>query len=206
MATICIGRKKYGIPRSFLRNYPQLTQKLAGGSQIMLADIEEDVGHTLVHFLYSGSYETIDSALAEETHVEREYRRSLSVYQASRTYDIPELGELAKNYVEHFDEAVPLYEILRATREVFSKLPEDESWLPTYMKRVLDRTSMFHERRLDDILTALGRISRESGENDAFSLSVMAMVVEKLSMRVQRLAENCRKENQRASVFHYVRC
>lgn len=172
----------------------------------MLADIEEDVGHTLVHFLYSGSYETIGSALAEGSHAEREYRRSLSVYQASRAYNIPELGELAKKYAEHFVQAVSFYEILRATREVFSKLPEDESWLPSYMERVLDRTSMFHEGRFDDILTGLGRISREFGESDAFYLSVMATVVGKLLMRVHRLAENRRREDQYASVFHYVQC
>lgn len=115
-------------------------------------------------------------------------------------------GELAKNYTEHFDEAVSLHEILRATKEVFPKLPEDESWLLSYVERVVDRTSMFHEGRFDDILMALGRISRESGESDAFYLSVIAMVVEKLSMQVQRLAENRRREDQRASVFHYVRC
>lgn len=84
MATICIGHKEYGIPSGFLRSYRQLTQKSVG-SQVVLDDIDEDVGHTLVHFLYSGSYETIGAALAEGTHVEREYRRSLSVCQASRT-------------------------------------------------------------------------------------------------------------------------
>jgi hypothetical protein len=47
----------------------------------MLHDIYEIAGHTLVHFLYSGEYETINVPLNEDTSdIAREYKRSIFIY------------------------------------------------------------------------------------------------------------------------------
>lgn len=184
IVTITIGHTKYGIPGNLLQDYPKLTQDPTRNPHIALADVEEDVGHTLVHFLYSGSYETIDSTLTEGTYMEREYQRSLLVYQASRTYNILNLGELAKKYIEHFDKAIPVYGILQATGRVFPKMPKDEVWLPNYIKKVLRRALLSHKMDFK-----ISEALKECREYDPFCLTVMATVVEILSMKVQRLAK-----------------
>jgi len=126
---------------SHIRKYPLLGRSFPPNTYITLSDIHGDVGHTLVHFLYSGTYETINSPLDENiSYIEREYRRSVLVYHASRMYNITDLEILARKYIEHFDEAISTFEILRSIGEIFPKLPEDEVWLPSYVKKVLRRS------------------------------------------------------------------
>ncbi len=136
VVTATIGNKKYCIPGNCLRKCPQFEQQSFLYSYITLPDIHEDVGHTFVHFLYSGYYETINSSLGEGTpSVAREYKRSVLVYQASRTYQLPALEAFARDYIERLGEELSITDILRITREVFSKLPDDETWLPNYIER-----------------------------------------------------------------------
>ena len=72
-----------------------------------MSDVHEDVGHTFVHFLYSGDYETLNWPLDESTSdIAREYKRSILVYQASRIYYLPDLEALAKQKIEQLGEEV----------------------------------------------------------------------------------------------------
>jgi arabinogalactan endo-1,4-beta-galactosidase len=91
----------------------------------------EDVGHTVVHFLHTGGYETVSSPLGEGTSdLAREYKRSVLVYHASRNWALTDLEILAKQKMQHLDEEVTVLEILRAVRDVFSSLPAGETWKP----------------------------------------------------------------------------
>lgn len=64
MITLCIGQEEYGVLGSHIQKFPLLGLNSSQyGAHIELSDIHEDVGHTLVHFLYSGTYETINSPL-----------------------------------------------------------------------------------------------------------------------------------------------
>ena len=51
-----------------------------------MSDVEEDIRHTVVYFLYIGGYETVGSPLDEGiSDLAREYKRSVLVYYALRT-------------------------------------------------------------------------------------------------------------------------
>lgn len=146
-------------------------------------DIHEDIGHTFVHFLYSGSYETIISPLGRGVDcIAREYRRSVLVYEAARTYDIPDLEALARKYIEHFGMALSLFDVLRTIKEVFSKLPEDESWVPLYVKQKLKQSFLIDESIFtgDEFFGILG-------EDRYFSNTVFKMIIDIYSTRLQLL-------------------
>lgn len=182
--TITIGNKSYGIPEYYFRKVPRLSNKLSTwDSYITLSDIHEDIGHTIVHFLYSGSYETIISPLDRGVDcIAREYRRSVLVYEAARTYDIFDLEALARRYIEHFGEALSLFDVLRTAKEVFSTLPDDESWLPHYIKQKLEQSflvdkSIFTDDEFFGIL----------GEDRYFSNAIFKMSLEIYSTRLQLL-------------------
>ncbi|KAJ5646726.1 hypothetical protein N7490_003098 [Penicillium lividum] len=105
-----------------------------------MSDVNEDVGHTVVHFLYTGAYETVSSPLGEGTSdLAREYKRSVLVYHASRTWGLTNLEVLAQQKMQHLDEELPVLEILRVVRGVFSSLPAGEAWLPGYIQGNLQR-------------------------------------------------------------------
>jgi len=79
-----LTEKEYGILRSHIRKYPLLAHSCPQDTYVTLSDIHGDVGHTLVHFLYSGTYETINSPLEKNiSYLEREYQRSVLIYHVA---------------------------------------------------------------------------------------------------------------------------
>ena len=150
-----------------------------------------------MHFLHSGRYETINSALEHGTSVvEREYKRSVLVYQASKTYKLPALEDLARKYIEYFDGELSLLSMLRIIREVFSKLPQDETWLPSYLKKNLQRSfeSSKSGFNFDEIYSAVG-------QDHCFDNALMKIMLEILSNRVWSL-ENYHNNRTEASPTH----
>lgn len=141
-------------------------------------DIHEDAGHTFVHFLHSGTYETINSPLEEGTSdITREYKKSVLVYQASRTYDLSDLEVMAKEKLERLGENMPIREILEATRDVFSSLSTDETWLLGYLERRLQRFCQFGRPDLGVLYDVLGQDHR-------FDNTIMKIMLEILSTRL----------------------
>ncbi|CAG8333871.1 unnamed protein product [Penicillium salamii] len=184
--TLVIGNKRYKLPKEFLCKCPQLQQQSFLTSEIALPDVYEDAGHTLVHFFYSGNYETILSPPDIDTcGIAGEYKRSVLVYHASRKCDIPGLECLAKHYVEHFGKELSLHDVLRLTRDVFSTLPEGETWLPNYIKSHLLRL------KLGNPANNLAELYSTLGHDHQFDNTVMKMVVDMLSVN---LSDNALRE------------
>lgn len=136
-----------------------------------------------MHFLYTGNYETINSPLDEGTSdIEREYKRSILAYQASRSYGLSGLEVIAKQKIDRLGEDMPVSEILRATRDVFSSLPVDETWLPLYIRRNLQRLVQPGGTELEDLFDTLGQDHR-------FDNTVMRIMLEIMSSRLVSLED-----------------
>ncbi|KAJ5522906.1 hypothetical protein N7513_003235 [Penicillium frequentans] len=107
-----------------------------------------------------------------------EYRRSVLVYHASRICEISGLEALAKHYIERFGERLSLYDVLRLTRDVFSHLPEGETWLPIYIRSHLQRLKVGKLRvNLPELYITLG-------QDHHFDITVMKMVIDMLSAQI----------------------
>lgn len=133
-----------------------------------------------MHFLYSGSYETINSPLEEgEPGITREYRRAVLAYQASRAYKLPALEALAKRYMELFSGAMATTEILQITMEVFSKLPEDETWFSNHIRSSLEQWLVPREST-----TNFDSLYKILGQDHFFDNVVTKMMLEILSSRL----------------------
>ena len=187
MATLSIGTKRYSIPLFYLQKYPLFEDRFLF-EDLRLCGVPEDIGHTLVHFLYTGAYETIDSPLGERTsYVEREYQRSVQVYHACRKYGLPDLEALAAKYIEYFGEAMTTIELINSTREAFFLLPEDEIWLPEYVKKAL-RQEFVPEKPLPNIREIANTGTGKKSE--LFNTAVMAAVIDILYIQVQQCVKN----------------
>lgn len=132
-----------------------------------------------MHFLYSGNYETTRSSSDSDSNsIADEYRRSVLVYHASRICEISGLEALAKHYIERFGERLSLYDVLRLTRDVFSHLPEGETWLPIYIRSHLQRLKVGKLRvNLPELYITLG-------QDHHFDITVMKMVIDMLSAQI----------------------
>lgn len=189
--TLVIGEKRYVLPGHFLHRYPMLDQRVNGSLEIDLSSVHEDVGHTVVHFLYSGSYETINSPLDEgASDMTREYKRSILAYHASRSYGLSGLEVISKQKIEQLGEDLPVSEILRATRDVLSSLPVDETWLPLYIERNLQRLVQPGRTDLEDLFDALGQDHR-------FDNTVMRITVDILCSRLMSLEGTPKEDGPR---------
>ncbi|KAL2697874.1 hypothetical protein AAEP93_010584 [Penicillium crustosum] len=159
-----------------------------------MPNVNEDVGHTVLHFLYTGGYETVSSPLDEGvSDLAREYKRSVLVYYASRTWGLTDLEILAKQKMEHLDEDLPILEILRVVRDVFSRLPADETWLPSYIRGNLQRLPKPEVAGLD--LHAFYNIL---GQDHQFDNAVMKMILEMLSISL------CSMKDQHAKILNGI--
>ncbi|KAJ5322368.1 hypothetical protein N7452_010657 [Penicillium brevicompactum] len=159
MITMEIGAKAYTILESHIEKYPLLGHGCVT-SQVRLPEVAEDIGHTLVHFLYTGTYETINSPLdATVSLVEREYERSVMVYHANF-------------HIRH-----PAFD-----KKIFSKLPEDEVWLPDYLKGVLQQSFASNNSRFD-----FDHMPGVFDDHDSFNSALMRSVIKILASHVENL-------------------
>ncbi|KAL5336350.1 hypothetical protein BJX70DRAFT_372832 [Aspergillus crustosus] len=156
---VIIGGKSYSIPAIYLDNAaPHLHHHRSWGPNIVLSRADKDIGHTIIHFLCTGTYETLsDPVKLGETRLEREYNRSLLVYKAATTYSLSELADLAKGYIERFTRSVTIYVILERISQAFSSFAELDDWMRDYLKRCL-RVRLARDRSLftrDEFYNAL---------------------------------------------------
>lgn len=111
-----------------------------------LSDIHEDIGHTFIHYLYTGTYETAKPTYSNSNPAgvpadlsprAREFRLSMHAYHASRRYGLAGLTDLSKTYIRVFDIDVSTLYILNIAREISSTLPSDEIWFWEYIREKL---------------------------------------------------------------------
>ncbi|KAL2835853.1 hypothetical protein BJY01DRAFT_252294 [Aspergillus pseudoustus] len=178
IAGVVIGTKRYGIPVYYLKSIPRVKRQLDWSPEVVLDDVEEDIGHTVIHFLYTGRYETLDSG----HHLAAEYRRGAQAYKAARRYDLFGLEAAARQQIEYFGPHVQLQTILETAREVLPDLPADETWFKNYLKEYF--ASSFAESRdffrQEEFVNAIG-------QSTAFDKTIRRFTVDILFARISEL-------------------
>jgi hypothetical protein len=129
--------------------------------KIELPEVDEDIGHTLVHYLYTGAYQTLKpQGVSGPPDSTTEYRRGILVYCAARSYRLDGLTDHAMRNMGLFDKHLSIFDILDIVREMYPKLLGDEIWLPDYLKTKIeaafeaDETIFTQERFLNHISEA----------------------------------------------------
>lgn len=181
---MAVGNKNYSIPENYTQGHLLSQPRQSRNPRIILGDIGSDIGHTILHFLYKGEYETVTCAKiqAETHHVEVEYKRSVQVYYAARKYDICGLDTLAQNYIMTLSESLSIIQILRGVRLIFSKLPEDEEWFHNYLHSKL--SSSFTE---DETTFQLDEFYNEILDDPALSKAILKFIVKAFTTETSRL-------------------
>ncbi|KAF2397778.1 hypothetical protein EJ06DRAFT_532776 [Trichodelitschia bisporula] len=129
-----VGSSVYYIHPGIIAPYPRLSSDFGWGKHPHFGDIDPDIGHTLVHFLYTGSYETLKSDdIPSADDKLKECKRAFLSYQAAIAYDLDGLVELARERVKALREFVTIFDLLQMAETVYPKLPEHEEWLAIYL-------------------------------------------------------------------------
>ncbi|KAL9115287.1 MAG: hypothetical protein Q9187_007336 [Circinaria calcarea] len=150
--TLIIGpdRVQYTVLQKFLDRFPQLAERCKGdewnyslNNTFELPDVDKDSGHTLVHYLYTRSYQTLKlQDLSDDAKNLARYTRSMRLYCIAKQYGLSGLEELSKHHAEIYNVGISFTELLDVAEEVFKKLPDDEVWfadsLKTKMKKAFE--------------------------------------------------------------------
>jgi hypothetical protein len=133
-ATLHIGPDKivYFVPENFLP-----AEWFICGSQepFCFPDVDVKTGHTLVHYLYKGNYETTAANDGPTSlHARTRLKASLLVYIAANDHALPGLQLLAASEIEEHGSRLDLIEILDTIDSDFSKLCQN-SWVHDYLRR-----------------------------------------------------------------------
>ena len=180
------NRIPYTVPTHYLKKSPRFSHQLvyySGGRTIEEPELDEDIGHTLVHFLYTDEYQTLKRPILRKVEDEAtEYRRSVLVYQTASKYELPLLMEHAKENIGKFDDAASVFEALDIAKVVYDKLQGgDEVWFYNYLKRKLKDAF-----DADEILFAQDKFIGFIDESPMFSRMLVKLVVEIYSDTLSR--------------------
>jgi hypothetical protein len=91
------------------------------------------MGHTLVHYLYTGTYQALRAkgeVVASPVHVK--FEQALLTFVLASAYKLPGLEKLAKQQIETCGRRMALVEILDAARKEFSNVAG--SWFHEYLQ------------------------------------------------------------------------
>jgi hypothetical protein len=143
---------------------------------LIKGDIDGAAGHTVVHFLHTGTWETINSPLDLYVDLnERESQRSVYVYQASRSCHIPDLALLAMKHIGEHSKDLPMLEVVRWTAEIFPKLPKSEVWLQAFVGSMLRRSAEIRSWK-----SSFNDLSKMLARNQSFHKAISEHVFDHL--------------------------
>jgi hypothetical protein len=100
-----------------------------------LSHLSESTAHALVHYLYTGSYQSLEPKDIPPTGrgIAR-FKSALSVYAVARAYALPDLEAAAKSGIEHLAKDLPASDRLSAAMEAYPDPGEDDTWFLDYLK------------------------------------------------------------------------
>jgi len=169
------------IPKDILLRSPKL--HAAYESQLPeLPEITDDVGHVLVHYLHTGTYETLRPK-EEDTQAKRisELRTSIRAYSTARAYDLPELMRLAEKNIEKHGNKLTLPHLLEVTKDAHPTLSEADTWFLGYLRgrirpHLEDPKALLTSNLLDQISSILS-------PNRVLLRTVLEMFCERITPR-----------------------
>jgi hypothetical protein len=144
------------VPLDILKKSPKL--QAAYESRLPeLPTIPEGVGHVLVHYLHTGTYESLrprpTSTMSKQI---CELKTSIQAYAAARAYDLPDLMRLAEAKIDKYGEGLPLPALLEVARDAYPTLTEGDGWFLDYLRsrirpHLKDPKSLLGSNMLDQI-------------------------------------------------------
>ncbi|MCJ1347972.1 hypothetical protein MMC31_006202 [Peltigera leucophlebia] len=147
-----------------------------------LPEVPEEVGHTLVHYLHTGTYQTLQSQ--DDGDKITELRRNVRLYGVAIKYGLAGLATLAQEKIENIRE-VAIFDSLGIIKEAFQTLLEDYAGLNPYIKREI-KTAFEIDARLFEKDTFIELF----GEAKHFDRILMRIVAELFAEKMAAIHEN----------------
>lgn len=155
------------------------------GPPINFVDVNEDIGHSVVHYLYTGQYQTIMAPSSPTTsRRQTEYVQSVHIYSVALGYRIKGLDTLAKHYMLLFEDSVDIFQILSVARKEYGEIRNLDDWYPKYL---VNKIQCAFEK--DEDVFKREEFTAILGEDAKFDQFLMQAVISLYSDKVSTLKE-----------------
>ena len=148
---------------------------------VTLRKISAETGHTIVHYLYTGSYQTLESkpsSVPEQD--EFGLKQALLVYRAASSHALDDLQQLAMLRIEEHTAAMDLNRVLDITRSQFPKKSEVSGTMQEFIrKRIQKAFEEDHTVFADDAFCT--GLLKEHRMNDWVMRHVIQLMSDKLT-------------------------
>lgn len=125
------------IPPHLLSQSPKL-DAMYQETRLKFPDVSDDVGHVMIHYLYTGTYQSLRPEGSEvQKALATEFSTSIRAYNAAETYELPNLAELAKAEIERLGEKLQVSLVFDILREVCPNPGTGDVWLNNFLKNRL---------------------------------------------------------------------
>jgi hypothetical protein len=98
------------------------------GGNFDLPDIDLETGHTLVHFFYTGTYQSLSNSNSATG-----FKRAILVLIALQSWHIPDLQHLTKQEIEKHAATLEVFEILDAVKDDFARI-NSQGWVYDFLR------------------------------------------------------------------------
>ena len=121
-------RRVYYIPQDLLQSLERIISPSSSFSlrgKISLPDVDANTGHVLVHYLYTGTYQTLcnkNISPGEETNIE--FKQAILAYVVATDHQLHGLKQLAKRKVKQLGTEMSIYDIVNNVKESTRKMRE----------------------------------------------------------------------------------
>ncbi|KAF2674495.1 hypothetical protein BT63DRAFT_408679 [Microthyrium microscopicum] len=176
--TVYIGpsRSVYTILESAINKHESLRSKLdASANPILeLPEVDHEVGHTLIHWLYTGRYEILGSGT--ETLRAGQHKGSVLTYYGARACSLAELEKTAKSKIEFNAKFLTLPELLQSATELQPRLPKDE-WFVEHIKSHV-KILLKQKDTLEALIGPEGKLDEVIGKSAFFDRALFKSIAE----------------------------
>ncbi|KAK3498778.1 uncharacterized protein B0T23DRAFT_368552 [Neurospora hispaniola] len=101
-----------------------------------LPTVSEEIGHVIVHYLYTNKYESLKPLGADKLAKQIvELKTAIKVYILARAYELPDLVRLAERNIEKFGDGMALPTLLEVASDAYPSLVDTDQWFIGYLKK-----------------------------------------------------------------------
>jgi hypothetical protein len=195
MYTLEIGpdKVKYTVPEAFLEKFPGLLGFKSSSlrNPIKLHWVYPEVGHTIVHYLYTGSYQLLK---ANCTHSLSHYRIAVLSYCMAKIYRVVGLDDLAKHAIWENSSGVSIYTKLNIALEFYDDALPEEVWYAEHLEREVEAAF-----ELDTGLFTNPQFSERFGTHGSLDKVLLKIITELYSRKLQEQVPNA---SPRSDQYH----
>lgn len=177
-----IGRRGvFYVPGNIARQITSLAQHQdkTDAQVARFPEIDDDVAHTLIHYLYTGDYQTLKRAST----CRAQYNTSLLAYHAGLHCGLDGLAEHGRKFMCIFDSAIPLFDVISLGRKHFPRITED-TWFSEYLT-----TKVRESFETEEDIFEQEEFFRDFGEAPEFDRFLGKVVANAYARKVSSLRE-----------------